>query len=157
MSTTKVREGDLAPDFPIPSEDGPPRRLSDFRGESEVVLFFYPKDDTSGCTAEACAFRDAYRDFREIGVEVIGISSDSEASHAAFSSRRRLPYRLVSDADGSIRRRYGVPKTFGLLPGRSTYVIDRSGVVRRVFSSQFRPTRHAGEALEALKTLRQGG
>jgi peroxiredoxin Q/BCP len=155
MTTNQgVRPGDPAPDFAIPSPTGEPARLSDFRGKSEVVLFFYPKDDSPACTAEACAFRDAYEDFREAGAEVIGISADTSDSHKRFAGRRKLPYRMVSDEDGSLRKLYGVPKTFGFIPGRVTYVIDREGVVRHVFNSQFWPTRHVAEALGVLKTLR---
>jgi thioredoxin-dependent peroxiredoxin len=149
-----VRVGDPAPDFELPSSTGEVVRLSDFRGKSEVVLFFYPKDNSPACTAEACAFRDSYEDFREAGAEVIGISGDPADSHQQFAGRFRLPFVLVSDADGSIRRRYGVPRTLGLLPGRVTYLVDQDGIVRHIFSSQFRPTKHVAEALQVLARLR---
>ncbi len=100
-----------------------------------MVLYFYPKDDTRGCTAEACAFRDSYEVFTDSGADVIGISSDSPGQHAAFASKHRLPFTLLSDQGGQIRKRYGVPAVLGLLPGRVTYVIDRQGVVRQVFNS----------------------
>jgi thioredoxin-dependent peroxiredoxin len=150
----KINTGDVAPDFELPTAEGEIIRLADFRGKAEVVLYFYPKDDTPGCTAEACAFRDSFEAFRDAGAEVIGVSGDSAESHSKFAARHRLPFRLVSDADGSIRARYGVPKTLGLLPGRVTYLIDRQGFVRHVFSSQFRPARHIAEALRVLKELR---
>jgi thioredoxin-dependent peroxiredoxin len=150
----KISTGDVAPDFELPEGEGETIRLADFRGKAEVVLYFYPKDDTPGCTAEACAFRDSFEAFRDAGAEVIGVSGDSADSHAKFAVRHRLPFRLVSDADGSIRARFGVPKTLGLLPGRVTYLIDRQGVVRHVFSSQFRPAKHIAEALRVLKELR---
>jgi thioredoxin-dependent peroxiredoxin len=153
-SGTKIGTGDVAPDFALPAAEGETIRLADFRGRAEVVLYFYPKDDTPGCTAEACAFRDSFEAFRDAGAEVIGVSGDSAESHAKFAARHRLPFRLVSDADGSIRARFGVPKTLGLLPGRVTYLIDRQGVVRHVFSSQFRPAKHIAEALRVLKELR---
>jgi peroxiredoxin Q/BCP len=124
-------------------------RLSDFRGRP-VVVFFYPKDDTPGCTAEACSFRDRYEAFAEAGAEVVGISSDSPESHRRFAARHGLPFLLLSDADGAARSAYGVPRTLGLLPGRVTYVIDAQGVVRHIFNSQFRPARHIEEALGAL-------
>src|SRR5271166_6434982 len=131
-----VGVGDLAPDFTLPSSTGEMVSLSDFRGKSEVVLFFYPKDDTPGCTAEACSFRDSHEAFREAGAEVIGVSSDSSDSHRKFAGRYGLPFRLLSDPKGELRSRFGVPKTLGLLPGRVTYLIDRHGIVRHIFSSQ---------------------
>jgi thioredoxin-dependent peroxiredoxin len=149
-----LRIGDPAPDFELPSMTGEPVRLSDFRGKSEVVLFFYPKDNTPGCTVEACTFRDSYEAFREAGAEVIGISSDSADSHRRFAERFHLPFVLLSDADGALRARYGVPRTLGLFPGRVTYLIDRHGIVRHIFSSQLQPRRHVAEALEVLKRLR---
>jgi len=150
-----IGPGDLAPDFRLPSSNAETARLSDYRGRSEVVLYFYPKDDTPGCTAEACTFRDHYESVRGAGAEVIGVSSDSSDSHQRFARRHHLPFVLVSDADGSVRRQYGVPRTLGLIAGRTTYVIDRAGIVRHVISSQFQPTRHVAEALEVLRRLQR--
>jgi peroxiredoxin Q/BCP len=149
---TKVRPGDAAPAFSLPNQDGKLVSLADFKGRA-VVLYFYPKDDTPGCTRESCAFRDAYEDFQEAGAEVIGISSDSSESHKKFAARHRLPFTLVSDAGGQVRKAYGVPATLGLLPGRVTFVIDREGTVRHVFNSQFNPTQHVAEAKEVLARL----
>jgi peroxiredoxin Q/BCP len=149
-----IAAGDPAPEFELPSASGDTVRLADFRGKSEVVLYFYPKDDTPGCTTEACSFRDRYESFRDAGAEVIGVSSDSSDSHRGFVRKHRLPFVLLSDADGSVRKRYGVPKTLGLIPGRTTYLIDREGIVRHVFSSQFQPLKHVAETLEVLKSLR---
>ncbi len=149
-----VRVGEPAPDFELPSSTGETVRLSDFRGKSEVVLFFYPKDHSPACTLEACAFRDSHEAFREAGAEVIGISADPIDSHRRFSERFRLPFLLLSDADGAVRARYGVTRTLGLFPGRVTYVIDREGMVRHIFSSQFRPMKHVSEALEILRAGR---
>jgi peroxiredoxin Q/BCP len=146
-----VAVGDEAPGFALPDAQGETVRLADFRGRKAVVLYFYPKDDTPGCTKEACAFRDAYEDFVDEGAEVIGVSSDSGDSHARFASKHRLPFRLVSDRDGAVRRSYGVPATLGLLPGRVTFVIDRAGRVRGVFNSQLQAERHVREALAALR------
>jgi peroxiredoxin Q/BCP len=128
-------------------------RLSDLVARKNVVLYFYPKDETSVCTFQACAFRDRYETFTEAGAEVVGISSDSTGSHRRFAARHQLPFLLLSDRGGAVRRRYGVPNTMGTLPGRATYVIDRAGVVRHVFSSQFNANRHITEALATLQRL----
>lgn len=148
-----IKAGDRAPDFALTDDNGKTIRLSDFRNKQAVVLYFYPKDDTPGCTKEACGFRDAYQDFVDAGAEVIGVSSDSAASHQKFRERYNLPFTLIMDAGGKLRSEYGVPKTLGLLPGRQTYVIDRDGVVQHVFNSQFAATRHVGEALDTLRRL----
>lgn len=155
MAETKsVSVGDPAPEFELPSSSGETVRLSDFRGKSEVVLFFYPKDNTPGCTVEACSFRDSHEAFRQAGAVVIGISGDSADSHRRFADRFGLPFTLLADAGNAVRARYGVPKTLGLLPGRVTYLIDRQGIVRHIFSSQLQPKRHVSEALEVLERLR---
>jgi peroxiredoxin Q/BCP len=148
-----VRAGDPAPEFSLPDRNGRAVRLGDYRGKKPVVLYFYPKDDTPGCTVEACSFRDQYEEFRDAGAEVIGVSSDSAEKHGKFADKHRLPFVLVADAGGAVRKRYGVPATLGLLPGRVTFVIDRDGVVRHVFNSQFQAKRHVAEALDALKKL----
>ena len=150
---SSIRVGDEAPDFVLPDRTGKMVRLSEFRGHKAVVLYFYPKDDTPGCTKESCAFRDGYQDFQGAGAEVIGVSSDSAESHGKFAAKHRLPFTLLADQGGQVRKRYGVPATLGLLPGRVTFVIDRSGVVRHVFNSQFQATQHVSEALEALRRL----
>jgi peroxiredoxin Q/BCP len=146
-----VKPGDSAPDFALPDASGRTVQLSDLRGRKAVVLYFYPKDDTPGCTKEACTFRDQYQDFQDAGAEVIGVSSDSAESHAKFTAKYRLPFTLLADADGAVRKRYGVPATLGLLPGRVTYVIDKAGVVRHVFNSQLQATQHVAEAMQALR------
>jgi peroxiredoxin Q/BCP len=145
--------GDRAPDFSLPRADGKPFRLSDAVRARAVVLYFYPKDETPGCTAEACAFRDQYEVFSEAGAEVVGVSGDAADSHQAFASHHRLPFVLLTDADGTVRKLYGVGKVLGLLDGRVTYVIDRQGIVRHVFSSRLHPTRHVAEALQIVKGL----
>ena len=122
-----IQVGDKAPDFTLPSQAGEQVRLSDRLGERVVVLYFYPKDETPGCTKEACAFRDSYEVFGEAGAEVIGVSSDSVDKHVAFAGHHSLPFTLLSDEGGQVRKSYGVPSTLGVLPGRVTYVIDRSG------------------------------
>jgi thioredoxin-dependent peroxiredoxin len=118
-----------------------------------VVLYFYPKDDTYGCTREACSFRDSYDVFAEAGAQVIGVSSDSVGSHEQFARKHDLPFVLVADEGGLLRQRYGVTTTLGLLPGRVTYVIDRQGVVRHVFSSQTQLNGHARGALAVVREL----
>jgi thioredoxin-dependent peroxiredoxin len=146
--------GDMAPDFALPRANGDMVSLSDFRGRSEVILFFYPKDNSPLCSAEACSFRDSYEMFRDAGAEVIGISADSSQSHQQFAARFQLPFVLLSDREGAVRGRYGIAKTLGVFPGRITYLIDRQGVIRHIFSSQFLPTKHAPEALAVLKRLK---
>jgi peroxiredoxin Q/BCP len=148
-----VQVGDKAPDFTLPSQSGEPVQLQSRLGDRVVVLYFYPKDDTRGCTAEACAFRDSYEVFTDAGADVIGISSDSPGRHAAFASKHGLPFTLLSDQGGQIRKRYGVPAVLGLLPGRVTYVIDRQGVVRQVFNSMTNISQHVTDALAMVREL----
>ena len=145
-----VKEGQRAPDFTLHDANGKEVRLADFAGKA-VVLYFYPKDDTPGCTKEACSFRDQYQDFQDAGAVVIGVSSDSSESHRKFAAKHRLPFTLLADRGGRVRRLYGVPATLGLLPGRVTFVIDAAGVVRHVFNSQLDATRHVAEALGTLR------
>lgn len=128
--------------------------LRDLLGERPVVLFFYPKDYTPGCTKEVCAFRDRFDLFEELDVEVIGISSDSVESHRDFAEKHSLPFTLLSDEGGRVRKLYGVPNTFGLFPGRVTYTIDKGGVVRHIFSSQVGVEKHVEEALKVIRCLR---
>lgn len=150
----KVGVGDAAPDFTLPSQSGEEVSLRTFVGRKRaIVLFFYPKDETPGCTKEACSFRDGYEQFEKLEAEVIGISSDSVKSHQRFVEKHGLPFVLLSDEGGQVRKLYGVPNTLGLFPGRVTYVIDEEGVVRHVFSSQLGVTRHVEQALEALEAI----
>jgi thioredoxin-dependent peroxiredoxin len=151
-----IGAGDKAPDFTLPSQDGEQVRLLDRIGQRVVVLYFYPKDNTSGCTAEACAFRDSHEVFAEAGAEVIGVSSDSVDRHAGFAARHGLPFTLLSDAGGKVRKAYGVPAALGIIPGRVTYVIDRDGTVRHVFNSMTNIDGHVKEALEVVRQLQAG-
>ena len=149
-----IGEGDKAPRFTLPDHDGTLVTLDGLLEKGPVVVFFYPKDETPGCTAEACSFRDAYEDFQDVGASVVGISSDSSASHRRFREKHGFPYLLLSDAGGKVRAEWGVPKTLGFLDGRSTYVLDKSGVVRHVLHSQLKVKKHVGEALDMVKRLR---
>lgn len=150
-----VKVGDTAPDFTLQSQSGSSVSLQDFRGQKSVVLYFYPKDDTPGCTAEACAFRDSYEVFKDIGAEVIGVSEDSPTSHQQFTSKYQLPFTLLSDTGNKVRQLYGVPATLWVLPGRVTYVIDKQGVVRYIFDSMLNFKGHVEEALKTLQALSQ--
>ncbi len=150
----RIDVGDPAPDVTLSTHLGEQLPLAGYRGKQPVVLFFYPKDGTPVCTQEVCSFRDAYEDFVAAGAVVIGISGDSAERHDAFAAEHRLPFVLVSDGDGALRRAFGVPKSLGLLPGRVTYVIDRDGIVRHKFSSQFAADRHVQEALAVVRGLR---
>lgn len=152
---TKVQVGSPAPNFTLPDQKGQPISLSNFVGDKNVVLYFYPKDNTPGCTAEACAFRDSYEVFKDAGAEVIGVSADSETSHQGFASRNRLPFILLSDRGGNVSKLYGVRAMWGLLPGRVTFIIDKQGIVRHIFSAQFAAQRHVEEALRVLEDLRE--
>lgn len=149
----KLKEGDTAPDFTLQDQEGRVVSLHDYLGRRNVVLYFYPKDFTMGCTAEAKTFGLNYDAVLREGGEVIGVSSDSTESHDRFAGECGVKFPLLSDRGGKVRQMYGVRSSFGILPGRVTFVIDKQGVVRRVFSSQVNPRRHVSEALEALRML----
>jgi len=142
--------GQLAPDFELADQDGNPVRLSDFRDAYQVVIFFYPKDNTTGCTKEVCAFRDSFEQFRAAGAQILGISSDSIESHRRFAAKYGLPFRLLSDAAGTVRKLYGVQSTLGIIPGRATFVIARDGRLKSTFISQFRPAHHVEKSLNSV-------
>jgi peroxiredoxin Q/BCP len=148
-------KGDRAPDFELSANDGRTVRLAEYRGKKAVVLYFYPKDETPGCTVEACTFRDEYEDFVAAGAEVIGVSDDSVASHDKFAAHHKLPFVLASDKDGALREKLGVTKALGLLAGRVTFVIDKQGVIRDRFSSIIRFKAHVHNALELVKQLQR--
>ncbi|HEY8944559.1 MAG TPA: peroxiredoxin [Polyangiaceae bacterium] len=152
--SSQVRVGSKAPDFTLPDANGNPVRLQDLLEKAPVVVYFYPKDETTGCTLQACEFRDRHALFSAAGATVVGISEDDAQSHRSFRDHHQLPFLLLSDAGGSVRRAYGVKKTLGLISGRVTFVIDRHGVVQHVFSSQLQPRRHVDEALRAVERLR---
>ncbi len=151
--TTQVGVGEAAPDFTLLDQRGRSVTLHELLRERCVVLYFYPKDDTPGCTAEACSFRDQYEVLREAGAEVVGVSSDDQRAHEAFVARYDLPFILLSDPGGGVRAAYGVKRTLGLIDGRVTFVIDRAGLVRHAFSSQVRPKKHVEEALRIVRSI----
>ena len=151
MATLKV--GDRAPDITLTSAKGEKVSLKDFQGQKAVVVYFYPKDDTPGCTAESCAFRDSYTVFQDAGAEVIGISSDSEASHQKFAEKYNLPFTLLSDPKNLARKAFNVPKTLLVLPGRVTYVIDNEGIVKHIFDSMLDFNAHVQESLNVIQSL----
>jgi thioredoxin-dependent peroxiredoxin len=121
-----------------------------------LVLYFYPKDETGGCTAQACAFRDSFESFGEAGAIVVGVSDDNNESHRSFAEHRRLPFPLLADESGELRKAFDVPNWLGLLRNRVTFVIDKGGVVRHVFQSQLRATQHVDEALRIVRQLAHG-
>jgi peroxiredoxin Q/BCP len=148
-----LQKGDTIPNFSAKDNDGNDFESSSVIGKKPVVFYFYPKDNTPGCTAQACSFRDQYEDFKDLGSEVIGISSDSIASHEKFIQRYKLPFILLSDSDKKIRNLFGVkPNLFGLLPGRVTYVVDKNGIIQLVFDSVV-ATNHIPRALQMIKKL----
>lgn len=149
----KVKVGDKAPDFTLPDQTGSTVNLRDFIGNKIIVLYFYPRDFSRGCTTEACAFRDSYDVFVEAGAQVLGVSPQSVDSHNKFAIVNKLPFVLLSDEHGKIRELYGVPSTLGLFSGRVTYIIDKQGIVRHMFSSQSHPTKHIEEALKIVREL----
>jgi len=146
--------GDRAPQVVALDQQGIERRSDQLQGRW-LILFFYPKDDTPGCTAEACAFRDGYGDLQALGAEVWGVSGDDGASHQRFASRHQLPYPLLVDRGNALRRAFGVPAVLGLLPGRVTYLIDPAGVIRHVFNNMLDGAAHQREALSALQRLQR--
>jgi len=149
---TKVNLGDKAPDFEGPTGDGNSLGLKDFLGKKNVVLYFYPKDDTPGCTKEACSFRDNLEPIRAMGAEIIGVSLDSVESHKKFSTKYKLPFPLVSDGGKRIAKAYGVLKDTGTSTSRVTFIIDKSGKIAKIFP-KVDVTQHTAEVMAALKEL----
>ena len=147
-----LQVGDKIPLFIAKDSNGAPFDISHYF-DKPLVIYFYPKDDTPGCTIQACTFRDQYQDFKDLGADVIGISSDSVQSHQKFIKRYKLPFILLSDYDKKIRNAFGVPNDlFGLLPGRATYVTDKKGIIQLIFDSTSSKI-HIQKALEILKRM----
>jgi peroxiredoxin Q/BCP len=149
----KLSIGDQIPYFELVNQHGETVKSTDLTGKP-LVIYFYPKDDTPGCTVEACSFRDSYEDFLEMGASVVGISSDTIVSHKKFAEKYRLPFVLLSDSNGAVRKSFSVPRSFlGLLPGRVTYIFDKEGNLRHIFDSQLNLNGHINTALKQLKTI----
>lgn len=145
--------GDKIPDFSAKDRFGNNFDSSSVVDIKPVVIYFYPKDNTPGCTTQACSFRDQYQDFKDLGAEVIGISSDSIVSHEKFARKHNLPFILLSDKDKKIRKLFGVkPNLLGLIPGRVTYVVDQKGIIQLIFDSMS-ATNHIPKALETIKKI----
>jgi peroxiredoxin Q/BCP len=149
----RPRVGERAPDFTLPGPGGAPVSLAEVLGKGPVVVYFYPKDETLGCTVEACAFRDLFEEFVGAGAEVLGVSRDDAESHARFAAHHTLPFRLLSDPTGEVHARYGVARHLGIVPERITFVIDRDGIVRHVVSSMVRMRAHVNESLAMVRQL----
>lgn len=143
--------GDKAPDFEIIDEDGRTVSSSEIFGHGPVVIYFYPADDTPVCTAESCAFRDDYQDFLDAGARIYGVSADSAESHKKFKERYKLPFSLLSDSGDKLRKLFGVPKNFFIMPGRVTYVFDKDRTLRHTINASLFARKHVVEALATLR------
>ncbi len=149
-----IKVGDKCPVFTLQDQNNESVSIQDKIGENNLVIYFYPKDDTPGCTAEACSFRDSYESFKDASCEVIGISSDSVEKHKNFAQKHRLSFTLLSDEDKKVRIAFGVPGSlFGLIPGRVTYIIDKNGIVRHIFNSMMNAEQHVTESLSIIKLI----
>ena len=154
-SMTAIKVGSVIPEFSLPDQNGNIFEIKSVLGKKNLVIYFYPKDDSPGCTKEACSFRDQFEVFNEANAIIIGISGQSVESHLLFASKYRLNYTLLSDEKDKIRKLFGVPTNLlGILPGRVSYVVDKTGKVVYIFNSQTQATRHVDEALRILKELK---
>jgi peroxiredoxin Q/BCP len=150
-SSKPLSVGDKVPEFTLLDQNGDPFNSADYLGKNAMVIYFYPKDDTPGCTKEACSFRDSFEEFTDRDVKVIGISADDVKSHLNFAKKYNLPFTLLADTENEVRKLFGVKSNLmGLIPGRVTYVIDSSGNVIYIFESQLNATKHISESLTAL-------
>jgi peroxiredoxin Q/BCP len=153
MKTLKI--GDHIPAIILNNQFGDLINIDDYLGEQNLVIYFYPKDNTYGCTAEACKFRDAYEEFKKYNCSVIGVSSDDEESHKQFAIKNKLSFNLLSDRGNRVRRRFGIASNlFGLIPGRVTFVVDKKGIIQYIFNSQLNISKHIFTSLEILKKLK---
>tara|TARA_B100000508_G_scaffold141097_1_gene146975 strand:- start:70187 stop:70645 length:459 start_codon:yes stop_codon:yes gene_type:complete len=150
-----IQKGDKCPSFSLKDQNGETVNIEDIIGQQNIVIYFYPKDDSPGCTKQACSFRDSFEDFKDAGAKVIGISSDNQKSHKKFAEKHNLPFTLLADSQKKVRKLFGVPTNLlGLIPGRVTYIVDKSGTVQGVFNSQMNFDKHTTEALKILKELK---
>ena len=146
--------GDSCPHFSLQNQNGETINIKDYIGSKNVIIYFYPKDNTAGCTKEACSFRDAMQDLNNLDCEVFGISADSVASHKAFANQFRLTFNLLSDVGNSVRKSFKVPANlFGLIPGRVTYIVNKEGKVIHIINSQMNPDKHIKETIEIISSL----
>ena len=147
-----VKVGDQMPQFILKDQLGKDFNSENYRGKVAMVIYFYPKDDTPGCTKEACSFRDAYEVFNDKNIKVIGISSDSVESHKNFADKYDLPFILLADTDKKVRKLFDVPSSaLGLLPGRVTYIVNKQGQIIYIYNSMFNAEKHVEESLKMLK------
>ena len=146
----RLKIGDSLPQFSAKQTNGTVFNSENYVGKQSLVIYFYPKDDTPGCTTQACSFRDNYQEFKDLGAEVIGISSDSVQSHVQFKSKFNLPFILLSDHDKTLRKLFGVENDFLIIPGRQTYVVNQKGIITMVFNSM-QSKIHIEKALQILK------
>ena len=146
-----LKTGTIAPNFKLKNQNGETVELYETLKNGPAVIFFYPKDNSPGCTAEACAFRDHYEDFTSKGIEVIGISNDGQEAHQGFAEQHRLPFQLLTDEKGEVRKAYKVKNTLWVIPGRVTFVIGQDHKIMHVFNSQVNVTQHVKEALQAIQ------
>ena len=152
--TNKLKIGDTIPLFILKDQNNNDFDIENYRGKKPLVIYFYPKDDTPGCTKEACSFRDEFEVFTDLNVEVIGISSDDVTSHKNFADKYNLPFTLLADTEKKVRKLFGVPKSFlGLVPGRVTYIINKQGIIVHVFNSMTDTNKHITESLSVLKEI----
>ena len=152
----EIKIGNNVPSFTLPDQNGNLFDINSVLGKKNLVIYFYPKDDSPGCTAQACSFQDQFEVFNQADAVIIGISGQSVESHKEFAEKNRLKYTLLSDTGNTVRRLFGVPgRAFGLIPGRVTYVADRSGKVVYIFDSQTETQRHADEALKICLLLKR--
>ena len=147
-----LRAGDRLPSFNLLDQDGEQRSSDELAGRP-LVLFFYPKDDTPGCTIEACSFRDNHKALTELGAVVWGVSADDAVSHRRFANRHSLAYPLLCDTNNALRKRLGVPRAMGLLPGRVTYVVDGDGIIRHIIENLLDGPAHVRESLRVIRSL----
>ena len=148
----KIEIGSKIPEFALPDQNGKEFKIMDFIGKKNLVIYFYPKDDTPGCTKEACYFRDQYDVFNNVDAMIIGISSQSVASHKEFEKKYKLNFTLLSDEENKVRKLFGA-YSLGIIPGRITYIVDKKGIVVYLFNSQTEATKHVDEALRVLKEI----
>jgi peroxiredoxin Q/BCP len=149
-----IQVGDKIPSFTLLNQNNQEVDINSFVGTKNIVIYFYPKDNTPGCTKEACSFRDAMQNLNNLDCEIIGISADSVSSHKAFATQYNLKFNLLSDTNNQIRKLFGVPRNlFGIIPGRVSYICDKEGIVLHIVNSQINPDKHIQETIETLEAI----